>query len=645
MWVGNKSVFTPAGKESLFNELYKEVKSAAPCSQLTYKLRNSLEQCDLQLRSELASRVQDGCSPLFVACKKGNVEIVEYLVSVCNANVEVKGLYEVQDDRTVHTVTPLWCAAVAGKLKVVEVLVKYGADVNAVSDTGSTPVRSACFMTHLDIVKLLVENGADIQKPNQNGGTCLINSVQSVELCEYLLRHGAHANAQDVQNKTALHYAIQEHRFETTKLLLRFKADPFLVSRYRDDALQTACLKGAAEIFKFLVDNVSGYSHERVASAFELLGSTFLDEHHDLPKALTYWKAACDVRQRFGIVKPVLPPKAQYRMTQEFTSKQELEPLALDLDSIRTQSLLICERILGTMHKDMIYRLMYRGAAYADSLQYQHCIDLWKYALELRVAKDSILFCDTSFTAQALVKLYLDLYEKHAEQILNTSVQLEDVVSTIELLVRDLPECSRLLSIAPQYEKQQKAYDTVLKIITHLLHLVTCLHDDTDDEEHFVEIRRRIHSVVHLVDPRTTAGDSLLHLSVMKNNTLRSQNLFEEAKFAFFPSMEVTKLLIECGAKINALNAQGNTPLHTASVPSNYRHEIVESLLENGAHIDVRNMRNERPLDMLKKVTDCKINPLMYLSLRCLAASTIARNKLPYKKEIPTMLEEFIEAH
>ena len=64
--------------------------------------------------------------------------------------------------------------------------------------------------------------------------------------------------------------------------------------------------------------------------------------------------------------------------------------------------------------------------------------------------------------------------------------------------------------------------------------------------------------------------------------------------------------------------------------------QIVESLLENGAHIDVRNARNERPLDMLKLVTDCKINPLMYLTLKCLAASTIARNKLPYKKEIPT---------
>ena len=448
--------------ESLFNELYTEVKNAAPCSQLTYQLRNSLEQCDLQLRSELASQVQDGCSPLFVACKKGNVEIVEYLVSVCNANVEVKGLYEVQDDHTVHTVTPLWCAAVAGKLKVVEVLVKYGADVNAVSDTGSTPVRSACLMTHLDIVKLLVENGADIQKPNQDGSTCLINSVQSVELCEYLLRHGAHANIQDVQNKTALHYAIQEHQFETTKLLLSFKADPFLVSHDKDDALQTACLKGATEICKFLVDNVSGYSRERVASAFELLGSTFLNKHDDLLKALTYWKEACDIRQMFGIVKPVLPPKAQYQMTQEFTSRQELEPLALDLDFIRTQSLLISERILGTTHKDMILRLMYRGAAYAESLQYQHCIDLWKYALELQVAKDYILCCDTSITAQALVQLYLDLYQQHAEQILNTKVQLEDVVSTIALLVRDLPECSRLLSIAPQYEKQQVPYFIIL---------------------------------------------------------------------------------------------------------------------------------------------------------------------------------------
>lgn len=67
-------------------------------------------------------------------------------------------------------------------------------------------------MTHLDIVKCLVENGADINRPNYNGGTCLINSVQSAPLCDFLLKHGADVNARDIQNKTALHYAIQEHR-------------------------------------------------------------------------------------------------------------------------------------------------------------------------------------------------------------------------------------------------------------------------------------------------------------------------------------------------------------------------------------------------------------------------------------------------
>jgi len=369
-----------------------------------------------------------------VACKKGNVEIVEYLVGVCGSPVEQRGLYEVPDDHSVHNVTPLWCAAVAGKVKVVETLVRYGADVNSVSDTGSTPVRSACFMTHLDIVKLLVRHKADIQRPNYNGGTCLINSVQSVELCEFLLQNGANVNAQDIQQKTALHYAIQEHRFETTRLLLQYGADPFLVSRYKDDALQTACLKGAAEIFTYLIHNVPEFTAERVASGFELLGSTFLDEHHDSHKTMQYWREAVEVRERHGLAKPVgREPRREYGDQREFSTVAELEAVSLDQDAMRMQTLLICERVLGVAHKDTIYRLMYRGAAYADSLQYQRCIDLWRYALELRVRKDSILFCDTCFTAQALVKLFMDLYQKSAVQgVVSSEVHVEDVLSTID---------------------------------------------------------------------------------------------------------------------------------------------------------------------------------------------------------------------
>ncbi len=88
-------------------------------------------------------------------------------------------------------------------------------------------------------------------------------------------------------------------------------------------------------------------------------------------------------------------------------------------------------------------------------------------------------------------------------------------------------------------------------------------------------MRRRIHNLVHSVDPRTTSGgDSLLHLVVMRNNTLKSQNLFEDGQQDFFPSLGVARLLIECGAKVNAANHAASTPLHIACSPANYRQEV-----------------------------------------------------------------------
>lgn len=241
--------------------------------------------------------MRDGGHALFFVCKKGNVEIAEYLIKTCGANIEQRGQYEVLEDRSIHCVTPLWCAAVSGKLDVVKCLIRLGANINALSDTGSTPVRSACFMTHIEIVQYLVENGADIRKPNFNGGTCLINSVQSAQLCTYLISKGADVNARDIQDKTALHYAIQEHRLETSQLLLESGADVFARSRYLDDALQTACLKGAHQIFDYLKNRIE-YSYERLADAHELIGSTFLDEHNETRLAILHWRLAHHIRNR-----------------------------------------------------------------------------------------------------------------------------------------------------------------------------------------------------------------------------------------------------------------------------------------------------------------------------------------------------------
>jgi len=228
--------------------------------------------------------------------------------------------------------------------------------------------------------------------------------------------------------------------------------DPFIRNRYGDDALQTACLKGAIQVFSHLIENIL-YTKERIAEAYELLGSTYLDEHFDIGLTMEYWRQALTTREAGEglrgkrIEKRLPPPNPAYLNAREFTSFAELNAVISDLDAMRMQSLMISERILGAQHKEMIYRLMYRGAAYADGLQYQRCVslwfshllfsilisilisyrsqvDLWKYSFILRIRKDSLLHNEAAFTAHALVSAHLLSHSLHLTYSLNSSYRL-----------------------------------------------------------------------------------------------------------------------------------------------------------------------------------------------------------------------------
>ncbi|XP_046383766.1 protein fem-1 homolog A [Ischnura elegans] len=765
MWITGK-LDSSHQKEILFNDLYAECKHAAPGARLSYQLRTRLEKLSREDRKEVVSRTKDGCAPLFLACKRGHAEIVEYLITVCDADVEQRGLYEVQDDRSVHCVTPLWCAAVSGRLVVVKSLIGHGAQVDAVSDTGSTPVRSACFMTHLDVVAyLVVEGGADVLRPNYNGGTCLINSVQSVQLCLFLLEHGAQVNARDIQNKTALHYAIQEHRLETTRLLLDHGADPHLCSRYGDDALQTACLKGATQIFEHLCQRV-GYSPERIADAHDLLGSTFLDEHADAASALEHWHAAAEIRRKAAAMKeagvsasnsstsatssssssascsrttssyddssmdtdgsameseaePEDPPpqvseyeasraaifdevESNYsRMTLDEVMKIGAEagadvaelmddrfsshlpavdpPLEQadigDLDALRLYSLQVCERVLGPAHKDTVFRLMYRGAAYADAQQYQRCIDLWRHALEIRVAKDSILYGDTCFTAQALVRLFLVLHERQMPSrergesnrfegheggavFAQDRLRHEDALGTLWLLARQLKEGHNLLLIHPIHKRQEEAMDRTLRCVTHLMHLALA-NAPTPHAKYLVTQAIKVAVASNV---RTSQGDTLLHLAVSRMHAMRGGYIAAAAvggpvpfpdeaggggSQGIFPCLDVIQTILECGAPVNARNESYSTPLHVAAEPANFNREVFSLLLEHGAHLDQPNRTGLEPVVMLRSIPEAEsFRLLQYTSLKCLAAKVVVRQCIPYwGGRIPRTLESFVRMH
>ena len=577
---------------------------------------------------------EDGCSPLFIAAHLGRISFVNFLLEECYADIEQRGTYEVAEDRSRHQVTPLWCAAVADKLEVVRTLIRHGAEVNALSDTQSTPVRSACYMTNIDIVRYLVEYGADIHRPNVNGGTCLINSVQSVELCQFLIEQGASVNAVDNSGNLALHYAIREGRFDAVKLLLKHSSDSSICNDFGDDALQTAALRGHTNILEYLVQELKPTAKRR-ADAYSLIGANFVDEKHDADQALTFWIKSANIRteelaadRNEGVV---VGPNPAYNYAVEAHSVDALANIAGDVDAMYMQSLVVRERILGPDHKDTIFGLMYRGAVYADLHAYQRCIDLWKYAFWLRrsAPRSSLLAHEYLFTLQALCKLFWEIFDEDA-----ANIRFVDVSDVLGMTVAEISETASVstASVCPTEQT------VLLQLSIHLVHL-SCRLMTTEAET--ASIGQLVRALVR-TRFCTSDGRTLLHLAVDPASSSVADELYSD-----LPSTAVVESLLTAGAAVNEMDSAGNTPLHIAvsNRPETSRRavwlELIDLLLHHGAHVDVANAKREIASDMLPPT----LNILNHISLKCLAAHAIRTNQLPYHGIIPATLADFVDVH
>ena len=113
------------------------------------------------------------------------------------------------DESNVEGETPLMLAVMVENIETAKVLIKQGADVNAINDNAETPLHYAArHNKNNSITQLLLRREGNIEAMNNSGMTALyISALQGNDaVCRYLLEAGANVHAFNPDGWTALHY-------------------------------------------------------------------------------------------------------------------------------------------------------------------------------------------------------------------------------------------------------------------------------------------------------------------------------------------------------------------------------------------------------------------------------------------------------
>jgi len=648
--------------------------------------------------SQLVAAKTNGATPLVLSCRNGHQDVVEYLIDRCSASVEQPGSVTF-DGETIEGAPPLWCAAAAGHLEIVKLLVKSGANVNSTTKTNSTPLRAACFDGHFEIVKYLVEHNADIEVANRHGHTCLMIACYKghYKIAKFLIDIGADVNRKSVKGNTALHDCAESGSLDIMKLLLNSGAR-IDVDAYGMTPLLAASVTGHLHIVEHLIGQRELVGKQERIDALELLGATFVDKKRDMLGAFKLWKRAMEERYVDGVL--VLPkalvssPISAYENTLEVESVAALEEIISDPDGMRMQALLVRERILGPAHPDTSYYIRYRGAVYADMGHFERCITLWMYALDMQQKILEPLSPMTQSSLLSFAELFSFMMseggrtrgqlpgfpnldggnipapapvepppqgdapappqgqgappaaapgDRAVSRSAGTSpppVNFCDIMTVFRRAVREV----KAGQAGPNGEGVRSTggdatyFNRTIVIILHLVCLLTRLLPHLDEEQVHT-VKKSVYEFLS-VGARGRGGGTPLHLACSRDSSSVGRY-----PICMFPSIPAVTLLLECGADPNSRDNDGNTPLHVSITNKPVKPVVIKTLLDHGAHFDLVN-NNKRTFDSLLKGQPLHeiVNPVRHTTLSCLAARVVRKHELPLD-QLPVTLQQFVVKH
>lgn len=130
---------------------------------------------------------------------------------------------------TADGTTALHWAAIMGDAELVQALLEGGADPETKNDYGAVALAAAAERADPEVVRALLRAGGDPEAANPDGQTALmvVARAGNLEAAQLLIDAGAEVNAQEqLRGQTALMWAATHKRPEMVRLLLQNGADP-----------------------------------------------------------------------------------------------------------------------------------------------------------------------------------------------------------------------------------------------------------------------------------------------------------------------------------------------------------------------------------------------------------------------------------
>ncbi|XP_073500388.1 85/88 kDa calcium-independent phospholipase A2 isoform X2 [Phyllobates terribilis] len=230
------------------------------------------------LRSVNSTECDDGCTPLHLACKKGDIECIQELVEECQAR---------QDIADFNGETVYHYAARQNNPRVIEILCSVpSVGINHLSNTGETPLHVACRMGKTESVLAFLRsharcdvlgkdgyaihtamkysmkgcaeaildvsaNQVHVEDPKYHG--IPLHWAKTAEMAVLMLERGSKVNAVSRTAETPLHIMVKKDRFDCVMVLLTNGANPNSKGEHGNSALHLAMKKDHLELIKALM--------------------------------------------------------------------------------------------------------------------------------------------------------------------------------------------------------------------------------------------------------------------------------------------------------------------------------------------------------------------------------------------------------